>query len=155
LQEFDTIGWFMLERIEFADIENALTVYLTARLTYLSDTVAVVTEVPDPRPSRMVLVARNDCKKRVDREDWKSRRGAHLILDRPRLVFTCSDDAGGSARSGGAGAIVRDRHWPGYIGTVWCDRVEDAGAETDLDPVTSTLRHIFTADLTVRGKALG
>jgi hypothetical protein len=144
----------MLERIEFADIEDALTVYLTARLTSLSDTATVVTEVPDPRPSRMVLVARNDRKKRVDREDWKGRHGAHLILDRPRLVFTCSDDAGGSAD---LAALVRSfvtAAAPGYIGTVWCDRVDDAGAETDLDPVTSTPRHIFTADLTVRGKVL-
>ncbi|WP_146161189.1 hypothetical protein [Nocardia sp. MDA0666] len=53
--------------------------------------------VPDPRPARMVRVARNDRKARLDVEDREGRRGAHLILDRPRVAFECTDDAGGAA----------------------------------------------------------
>ncbi|MFD3703347.1 hypothetical protein ACFWUP_09390 [Nocardia sp. NPDC058658] len=43
---------------------------------------------------------------------------------------------------------------PGYLGTVWCDQVEDAGMENDTDPVTAAPRYIIVADLIVRGTVL-
>ncbi|MFI1915930.1 hypothetical protein [Nocardia sp. NPDC020380] len=144
----------MLEQIVFSDIEKALVDYLTSKLSALSDNAKVVARVPDPRPVRMVRVIRNDRKARFDAEDREGRRGAHLILDRPRVVFECTDDGGGAA---GLASLVRsfvNSAAPGYIGSVWCDHVEDAGQENDTDPVTAAPRYSIVADLIVRGKIL-
>ena len=87
----------MVEEIFFSDIEKAVVDLLVARLGGSPGATTVVTKVPDPRPSRMVRVIRNDRKARLDVEDREGRRGAQLILDRPRVVFECTDDAGGAA----------------------------------------------------------
>ncbi|MFD7843994.1 hypothetical protein ACFV4K_13815 [Nocardia sp. NPDC059764] len=144
----------MLERIGFSDVEKALVDFLVVRLSELSDTATVIAKVPDPRPARMVRVSRNDRKARVDVEDREGRRGVQLVLDRPRVVFECTDDAGNAA---GLAVLVRsivNAAAPGYIGTVWCDHVEDAGMENDTDPVTAAPRYTIVADLIVRGKVL-
>ncbi|MFF2553451.1 hypothetical protein ACFVUS_20805 [Nocardia sp. NPDC058058] len=144
----------MPERIVFPDIEKTLTDFLTAQFAALSETAKVVTRVADPRPARMVRVSRNDRKSRVDIEDQVGRRGAQLVLDRPRVVFECFDDAGNAA---GLAALVRsivNAAAPGYIGTVWCDYVEDAGEENDTDPVTAAPRYTIITDLIVRGTVL-
>ncbi|WP_327143080.1 hypothetical protein [Nocardia sp. NBC_01327] len=144
----------MPERIVFPDIEKTLTDFLTAQFAALSETAKVVTRVADPRPARMVRVSRNDRKARVDVEDQVGRRGAQLVLDRPRVVFECFDDAGGAA---GLAALVRgivNAAAPGYIGTVWCDYVEDAGEANDTDPVTAAPRYTIVTDLIVRGTVL-
>ncbi|WP_306363115.1 hypothetical protein [Nocardia sp. CC227C] len=144
----------MSERIEFSDIESCLVDFLTDQLAALPDTAQVVTTVPDPKPARMVRVARNDRKPRLDVEDREGRRGAHLILDRPRVVFECTDDAGGAAE---LAALVRgmvNAAAPGYIGPAWCDHIEDAGLENDTDPVTAAPRYTLVTDLIVRGRVL-
>ncbi|MRH86185.1 hypothetical protein GFY24_01675 [Nocardia sp. SYP-A9097] len=144
----------MPERIVFPDIEKILTDFLTAQFAALSETAKAVTRVPDPKPVRMVRVSRNDRKARGDVEDQVGRRGAQLVLDRPRVVFECSDDAGNAA---GLAALVRgivNSAAPGYIGTVWCDYVEDVGEENDTDPVTAAPRYTIVTDLIVRGTVL-
>ncbi|WP_336086206.1 hypothetical protein [Nocardia sp. SSK8] len=144
----------MLERVVFADIEEALVDYLSAELADLADTAAVVTRIPDPRPARMVRVARNDRKARLDVEDREGRRGAHLAFDRPRIVVECTDDAGSAAiLAANVRAIVTSLA-PGYIGEIWCDSVEDAGGENDTDPQTDAPRYTAIFDLIVRGKIL-
>ncbi|QLY30836.1 hypothetical protein [Nocardia huaxiensis] len=144
----------MLEKIEFSDIEKSLVDFLVVQMSASSDTAQVVTRIPDVRPKRMVRVSRNDRKARIDVEDREGRRGSQLILDRPRVVFECTDDAGNAA---GLAALVRaivNAAAPGYIGTVWCDHVEDAGEENDTDPVTAAPRYTIVTDLIVRGKVL-
>jgi hypothetical protein len=144
----------MNERIVFADIEMALVDYLTAELADISDTAQVVTRVPDPRPVRMVRVTRNDRKARLDVEDREGRRGAHLALDRPRIVLECTDDAGNSHELAANVRALVTAAAPGYIGNIWCDNVDDAGGENDTDPVTDTPRYTLVVDLIVRGKIL-
>ncbi|OJF83527.1 hypothetical protein [Nocardia seriolae] len=144
----------MMERIVFSDIEKTLADFLTAKLAAVSDGAVVVMKVPETRPARMVRVTRNDRKARLDVEDREGRRGAQLVLDRPRVVFECSDDAGNAA---GLAALVRgivNAAAPGRIGTVWCDYVEDAGEENDTDPVTAAPRYTVVTDLIVRGTVL-
>lgn len=102
----------------------------------------------------MVRVSRNDRKARVDVEDREGRRGAHLVLDRPRVVFEITDDAGGAASLAALVRGIVNAAAPGYIGTVWCDYVEDAGEENDTDPVTAAPRYTIVTDLIVRGTVL-
>ncbi|MFI6042277.1 hypothetical protein ACIA8C_11620 [Nocardia sp. NPDC051321] len=141
----------MTERIVYPDIAKTLADYLTAQLTAASDTAKVVTRVPDPRPTRMVRVLRNDRKRRLDREDREGQRGPNLILDRPRVVFECTDDAGAAAGLAGLVRAILAAAAPGYLGPVWCDYLEDVGVENDTDPVTAAPRQVITADLFVRG----
>lgn len=143
-----------MERIVFSDIEMALVEYLTAELSDISDTAQVVTRVPDPRPARMVRVTRNDRKARLDVEDREGRRGAHLALDRPRLVLECTDDAGFAHELAANVRALVTAAAPGYIGEVWCDDVDDAGGENDTDPETDAPRYTIVVDLIVRGKIL-
>lgn len=138
----------------FSDIETILVDYLAAQLAATSDTAIVVTTIPDPRPPRMVRVIRNDRKARVDVEDREGRRSAHLILDRPRVVLECTDDAGGAATLAALVRSILSAAAPGYLGTVWCDQVEDAGMENDTDPATAAPRYTLVADLIVRGTVL-
>ncbi|MGM7646552.1 hypothetical protein ACSVDM_16755 [Nocardia sp. JW2] len=144
----------MNERILFPDIEQTLVDYLAGQLAAVSDTATVVVRVPDPRPGRMVRVTRNDRKARVDVEDREGRRSAHLILDRPRVVLECTDDAGGAATLAALVRSILSAVAPGYLGTVWCDQVEDAGMENDTDPATAAPRYTLVADLIVRGTVL-
>lgn len=144
----------MVERIVFPDIEKTLVDFLTVQFAAVSEAAKVVTKVPDPRPTRMVRVCRNDRKARVDVEDREGRRGAHLVLDRPRVVFEITDDAGGAANLAALVRGIVNAAAPGYIGTVWCDYVEDAGEENDTDPVTAAPRYTIVTDLIVRGTVL-
>ncbi|QIS16580.1 hypothetical protein [Nocardia arthritidis] len=144
----------MTERIAYPDIEKTLVDYLTTQLAASSDTAKVVTRVPDPRPSRMVRVVRNDRKLRADREDREGRRGPHLIFDHPRVVFECTDNSGGAAALAALIRAILAGAAPGYLGSVWCDYIEDVGVESDTDPATATPRQTVTADLIVRGKVL-
>ncbi|WP_280358120.1 hypothetical protein [Nocardia otitidiscaviarum] len=144
----------MPERIVFPDIETTLADYLTAELAALSDTAQVVTRVPDPRPARMVRVGRDDRSPRLDREDREGRRGSMLILDRPRVLLECSDDGGDGAGLASLVRAILAGAAPGYLGSVWCDGIADAGVENDTDPVTGTPRQVITADLFVRGTVL-
>ncbi|MGW2662805.1 hypothetical protein ACWCW7_17715 [Nocardia tengchongensis] len=144
----------MAERVVFADTEKAIVDFLAAELAAVSDIAEVVTQVPDIRPPRMVRVTRDDRRARLDREDREGRRGAHLILDRPRMVFECTDDSGTAA---GLASLVRSiitAAAPGYVGATWCDAVEDAGLENDTDPATDRPRYVFVADMYVRGETL-
>ncbi|MFR9750508.1 hypothetical protein ACL02S_05680 [Nocardia sp. 004] len=144
----------MTERIVFPDIEKTLVDYLAAELAAAADPSTVVTRVPDPRPAQMVRVVRDDRKQRLDHEDGYGKRGPNLILDRPRVMFECTDDSGGAA---GLAALVRAilaGASPGYLGTVWCDAIEDVGVENDTDPETAAPRYVITADLFVRGSIL-
>ncbi|MFF3221715.1 hypothetical protein ACFYV7_02870 [Nocardia suismassiliense] len=143
----------MTERIVYPDIEKTLVDYLTAQLTAVSDTAKVVTRIPEPRPARMVRVKRNDRILRQDVEDREGRRGPNLILDRPRVVLECTDDAGAAADLAGRVRAILSAAAPGYLGTVWCDYIEDVGMENDTDPATAAPRHAIIADLIVRGKA--
>ncbi|MFI7001352.1 hypothetical protein [Nocardia sp. NPDC050175] len=144
----------MTERIVYPDIEKTLVDYLTAQLDAASDAAKVVTRAPDPRPTRMVRVVRNDRKRRLDREDREGQRGPNLILDRPRVVFECTDDAGAAAGLAGLVRAILSGVAPGYLGTVWCDHVEDVGVENDTDPATAAPRQVIIADLFVRGTVL-
>ncbi|MFE6863631.1 hypothetical protein [Nocardia sp. NPDC057668] len=144
----------MPEKVVFPDIEKTLVDYLTAQLAAAADTADVVTRIPDPRPARMVRVTRNDRKLRNDVEDREGIRGPRLILDRPRVVIECSDSAGsGSALAESVRAILSAAA-PGYLGTVWCDSIEDLGVENDTDPATADPRYVIIADLCVRGTVL-
>lgn len=144
----------MIEKILFDDIEDCLLDFLGSQLSDASDPAEVVRVVPDPKPARMVRVARNDRKPRLDVEDREGRRGAHLILDRPRVVFECTDDAGGAAELAALVRGIVNAAAPGYIGTAWCDHIEDAGLENDTDPVTAAPRYTLVTDLIVRGRVL-
>ncbi|GAA5102672.1 hypothetical protein [Nocardia iowensis] len=144
----------MTERIVFPDIEKTLVDYLTAQLTAASDTAKVVTRIPEPRPSRMVRVTRNDRKLRQDVEDREGRRGPNLILDRPRVVLECTDDSGTAASLAGLVRAILSAAAPGYLGSVWCEYIEDVGLENDTDPATAAPRQVIVADLIVRGKGL-
>ncbi|WP_051407499.1 hypothetical protein [Nocardia sp. CNY236] len=144
----------MTERIVFPDIEKTLVDYLSAELAALSDTAAVVTRVPDPAPARMVRVVRDDRKPRLDREDEQGQRGPHLILDRPRVQFECTDDSDDAAGLASVVRAILAGASPGYLGAVWCDYIAEAGVENDTDPATDAPRQVITADLTVRGSVL-
>ncbi|WP_157554218.1 hypothetical protein [Nocardia crassostreae] len=144
----------VLEKIRFPDIEKALVDYLSAQLGEFSDNATVVTRVPEPRPMRMVRITRNDRKARLDREDREGSRGPRLILDRPRVVFECTDDEGNAASLAALVRGIVNAAAPGYIGAVWCDYVEDAGEQNDTDPVTAAPRYTVIADMIVRGKVL-
>lgn len=143
-----------MERIVFPDIEQTLVDYLTTQLAAVSDTADVVVRVPSPRPARMVRVVRDDRRKRRDVEDREGRRGAHLILDRPRVVVECTDDAGASADLVALVRAILSAAAPGLLGTVWCDYIEDVGIENDTDPATDAPRHVLLVDLIVRGAVL-
>ncbi|WP_054815423.1 hypothetical protein [Nocardia arizonensis] len=143
-----------MERIVFPDIEQTLVAYLSTQLAAASDTAEVVTQVPSPRPARMVRVVRDDRKRRQDVEDREGRRGAHLILDRPRVVVECTDDAGAAGDLVALVRAVLTAAAPGYLGDVWCDYVEDVGIENDTDPATDAPRQVLTVDLIVRGQIL-
>ncbi|MFE3229568.1 hypothetical protein [Nocardia sp. NPDC059228] len=142
------------EQIIFSSIEAALVDFLTSRLIEPSSSVTVATRTPEPRPSRMVRVSRNDRKYLLDLEDYPSRRGANRILDRPRVVFECFDDSGDAVELASKVRGIINAAAPGYIGTVWCDYVEDVGEENDTDPVTAAPRYTIVTDLIVRGKVL-
>ncbi|MFE3191650.1 hypothetical protein ACFXHA_21750 [Nocardia sp. NPDC059240] len=145
----------MGERILFAGIEAALVDFLSPRLAESAGAaVPVLMRIPDPRPSRFVRVSRNDRKGRLDVEDQVGSRGANLILDRPRVVFECVDDSGGAADLAAKVRSIINAAAPGYLGTVWCDYVADAGEENDIDPVTAAPRYTIVTDLIVRGKVL-
>ncbi|MGY2062164.1 hypothetical protein ACW9HQ_45415, partial [Nocardia gipuzkoensis] len=87
----------MTEKILYPDVEKILVDYLSSSLIGISDTAKVVTRVSDSRPPRYVRVTRNDRKLRRDREDFEGMRGPERIIDRPRVVFECCDDAGAAA----------------------------------------------------------
>ncbi len=70
------------------------------------------------------------------------------------MVFECTDDAGGAAELAAKVRGIVNAAAPGYIGTVWCDYVEDVGEENDTDPVTAAPRYTIVTDLIVRGKVL-
>ncbi|MGV9676203.1 hypothetical protein ACWDSJ_13060 [Nocardia sp. NPDC003482] len=142
----------MTERIAYPDIEKTLVDFFTAQLAAASDTATVVTRVPDPAPARMLRIYRDDRKRRLDREDREGRRGPYLILDRPRVVFECSDTAGDAAGLAVFVRAVLSGTAPGYLGDVWCDCIEDVGVETDIE--NPAMRQIITADLVVRGEVL-
>ncbi|MFE9579274.1 hypothetical protein ACFYO1_23010 [Nocardia sp. NPDC006044] len=142
----------MTERIVYPDIEKTLVDYLTAQLAGVSDTAKVVTRIPDPRPPRMVRVVRNDRILRQDVEDREGRRGPDLILDRPRVVVECTDDSGAAADLAALIRGILSAAAPGYLGTVWCEYIEDVGLQNDTDPATAAPRHAVIADLIVRGK---
>ncbi|MEV0356365.1 hypothetical protein AB0H71_09910 [Nocardia sp. NPDC050697] len=141
----------MSERIVFTDIEATLVSYLANRLAAVSDTAEVVTVVPDPAPARLVRISRDDRKGRMDREDRDGFRGAHLILDRPRIILECGDSSGAAAELASTVRSILSSAAPGYIGTVWCDHLEDVGLEHTTDPVTAAPRYVITTDLVVRG----
>lgn len=142
----------MTERIVYPDIEKTLVEYLTAQLAAASDTAKVATRIPDPRPPRMVRVVRNDRILRQDVEDREGRRGPDLILDRPRVVVECTDDSGVAADLAALIRGILSAAAPGYLGTVWCEYIEDVGLQNDTDPATAAPRHAIIADLIVRGK---
>ncbi|MFE2956580.1 hypothetical protein [Nocardia tengchongensis] len=144
----------MVETILFPDIEKTLVDFLTTKFVAGGDSSKIFTKAPDPRPARAVRVVRNDRKARLDVEDREGRRGAHLILDRPRVVFECTDDAGGAADLAAKVRGIINAAAPGYIGSVWCDYIEDVGEENDTDPVTAAPRYTVVTDLIVRGTVL-
>ncbi|MBH0777002.1 hypothetical protein [Nocardia bovistercoris] len=144
----------MNERILFPDIEEALVAYLVTELAAASDSAEVTTVVPDPRPARWVRVRRDDRRRRMDREDDQGSRGPRLILDRPRVVFECYADGGAAADLAALVRAILAGASPGYIGTVWCDFIDDAGVVSEIDPATSEPRQVITADLCVRGTVL-
>ncbi|MEU2256173.1 hypothetical protein ABZ540_23675 [Nocardia xishanensis] len=141
----------MTERIVYPDIETTLVGYLITELAASSDSAQVVTRVPEPRPARMVRVTRDDRKGRMDREDRQGFRSAYLITDRPRVVLECTDDSGAAAGLAGAVRSILTSAYPGYLGTVWCDHIEDVGMENETDPATAASRYIITADFYVHG----
>ncbi|MEU8895483.1 hypothetical protein [Nocardia sp. NPDC048505] len=144
----------MTERIEFPDVEKALVDFLTTKLGAASDTAKVATKVPEPRPARMVRVTRDDRRPRLEGDDSEVRRGARLIVDRARIALECSDDAGNGAALAATVRTLVNTAAPGYIGTMWCDYVEDAGIENSTDPATASPRYVIVIDLIVRGKVL-
>ncbi|MFI5781105.1 hypothetical protein [Nocardia sp. NPDC051570] len=144
----------MPEKIVYPDIEKTLADYLSTQLAALSDGAKVVIRMPESRPSRVVRVIRNDRKLRSDKEDFQGLRGPERIIDRPRVVFECYDDAGAAAELAGKVRTILATIAPGYIGPVWCDYIEDVGVENVTDPVTAAPRYLITADLYVRGTVL-
>ncbi|MGV9414308.1 hypothetical protein ACWDOP_30780 [Nocardia sp. NPDC003693] len=144
----------MVERIQFSDIERVVVDFLAFQLAEAGAGATVVKTVSEPRLGRVVRVARNDRKARLDVEDRVGRRGAHLILDRPRIAFECTDDAGNAAELAALVRSIVNAAAPGYIGPVWCDHIEDAGMENDTDPVTAAPRYTIVTDLIVRGTVL-
>ncbi|WP_327100063.1 hypothetical protein OIE68_15565 [Nocardia vinacea] len=127
----------------FGDIEVALADHLAAVLADRGVSVPVVNAVPAERPTRFVRVARI------------GGLTGNLVTDRPRVVAECNDTLGTGAHDLGAlvraliGAIA-----PGYVGSVWVDKVKDLGLISSPDPDTNTPRYIVTAELFTTGTAL-
>ncbi|MFD4443427.1 hypothetical protein ACFWPK_26990 [Nocardia sp. NPDC058519] len=144
----------MNERISFPDVEATLVSFVAGELAELADSAQVVTRVPDPRPARMVRVRRDDRKWRDDCDLSETRRRQNSITDQSRVVLECSDEAGEAGVLAGRVRSILSAASPGYLGSVWCDHIDDIGVENDADPETSAPRLTVVADIYVRGTVL-
>lgn len=134
----------MTQPIAFPDIESALVPWLRSQLSARGDTVRVGTKMPTNRPPRMVRVV--------------PRLGGTLRdfkTDRPRLVIEChSDDEIAAADLARTVRALVGSAAGGWIGDVWCDRVDDAGLAFSPDPDTGSPRYLLTVELHVSGSPL-
>lgn len=133
----------MIEVITFPDVEAAAQDYLRSELATVGDTAQVVTEIPKPRPARMVKLIRTGGAR------------VNLVLEDAQLTVECWD-----ARRDGAhdlAQIVRGLLWamPDRYPAVTTYRVQELGGIAELpDPDTANPRYTFTVIITTRGSAL-
>lgn len=132
----------MTEIITFPDVEAAVQDYLTGELAALSDTAAVVNEIPATRPARMVRVVRTGGP-RLD-----------LIRDQAQVTVDCWDKRIDGAHDLGQlcrGLIGAMRYRYGAVNVY---RSDELGFSRLVDPDTGSPFYRLNVHITVRGSAL-
>ena len=133
----------MIEVITFPDVEAAAQDYLRAELATAGDSAQVVTEIPKPRPARMVKLIRTGGAR------------VNLVLEDAQLTVECWDTRRDGAHD--LAQIVRGLLWamPDRYPAVTTYRVQELGGIAELpDPDTANPRYTFTVIITTRGSAL-
>lgn len=134
----------MGETIVFPDVEALLVDHLTERLAALGDAATVHVTVPNPRPSRFVLVPRVGGPAR------------NLVVDSATIATECWAATPGQAHD--LCQLVRGLiHATAgrTIGGITVYAVgEVAGPANFPDPLSSQPRYIFTASVQCRGAAI-
>lgn len=127
----------------FDDIEVALADHLTAVLVERADDAVVVIGVPAQRPKRFVRLVRVGGSQ------------SNLITDRPRIAAECWDVTGvGAAELSALVRAIFSGMAPGYVSTIWVDKVIDMGCSFSPDPATNLPRYVVPVELHVCGTAL-
>jgi len=133
----------MAEVIVFPDLENRLVDYLAAALAERGDPAAVSVTVPNPRPSRFVLVPRIGGVRR------------NFVVDSATIAVECWDDTDAGAAD--LAALVRGLvgALPGQVlDGVPVYRVDEFAGPANLpDPRSAQARYTFTVSISYRGTA--
>ncbi|MGW2708074.1 hypothetical protein ACWC4J_03625 [Streptomyces sp. NPDC001356] len=128
--------------ILFPDGVAVVRAYLRDALVARGEDVPVRTQVPNPRPARLVRLERVG--------------GARLdiVTDRPRIDVECW--AGDEGALVDLYSLVRGLVFamPGYRGVVAYDVVEVGGPNTAPDPESGQPRAAFAVEVSLRGRAL-
>lgn len=134
----------MAQAVAFPDVESLLVDYLTGAFAARSETASVHTQVPNPRPSRFVLVPRVGGPAR------------NLVVDNPTIGVECWADSAGAAHDLCQLTRALLRALPGRtVGGVMVYSVAElAGPQQLPDPASQQARYIYTPTLTCRGTAI-
>lgn len=130
--------------VAFVDVEGLTVAYLRAQLNTRGDTAKVATEVPNPRPPRLVKVTRT------------GGPAEYPATDRPTLAVQCW--AGTSPDASFLCRLVRALVWalpadPTHGADVR-KVVEVGGPSFFPDPTTDLPRYQFSVELHTKGTAL-
>ena len=134
----------MAEVVVFTDAEALTVAYLRAQLTARGDTARVATEVPNPRPTRLVKVTRT------------GGPAVYPATDTPTITVQCWDDD--TVDASGLCRLTRALLWAlpadATHGADIRKVVEVGGPAFFPDPATDLPRYQFSVQLNVRGAAL-
>ncbi|MGV9364523.1 hypothetical protein [Amycolatopsis sp. NPDC003731] len=134
----------MSQPILFPDAEDLLVDYLTAEFAERAITATAHTKVPNPRPTKFVLVPRVGGVRR------------NIVVDAPTIGFEvwADRDKAASDLAQITRALVNGMAGR-RIGGVQCYRVEELAGPTNFpDGVSAQSRYVFTTTLSFRGTVL-
>lgn len=132
----------MTEVIAFPDAEAQTVAYLVAQLAARSVVASVATNVPNPRPSRLVQVYRTGGPR------------SSLVVDAAQLTIDCWAPA--EADASDLARLVRALVWamPGLATTTVYRVQEMSGPQNYPDPATGNPRYRFSVIASLRGDAI-
>lgn len=133
-----------MQPVVFADVEALLVDYLTTQFAARSETATVHTRVPNPRPSRFVLVPRVGGTTR------------NVVVDTPTIGVECWAATPGAAYELCSLTRALIGALPGQVldGVMFYSIGEFAGPQQLPDPDSNQARYIYTPTLTCRGTSI-